>query len=124
VKRDWLLSKNAYKWSELYCDLSAAGTKGYNDSSKRSEAIDAALRNILSAQSMQIEKLLVKKRALAEMEQLVQSLSAQLAEKDSQLSAVYNSSAWRMIQPLRRLLERSRGTWLERLWFFVKSKIR
>ena len=124
VKRDWLLSKNAHKWSELYCDLSADGAEGYNDSSKPSEAMDAALRNILSVQAIQIEKLLVQKRGLAEMEQLVQSLSAQLAEKDSQLSAIYNSSAWRMIQPLRRMLERSHGTWLERLWFFVKSKIR
>ena len=123
VKRDWLLSKNAYKWSELYCDLFAEGAKGYNDSGKPSEAIEAALRNIFSVQSIQVEKLLVKKRTLAEMEQLVQSLSVQLAEKDSQLSAIYNSSAWRMIQPLRRMLERSRGTWLERVWLFVRSKI-
>jgi hypothetical protein len=75
-------------------------------------------------QSIQIEKLLVQKRGLAEMQQLVQSLSAQLAEKDSQLSAIYDSSAWRMIRPLRRMLELSRGTWLERLWLFVRSKIR
>ena len=51
-----------------------------------------------------------------------QDAAALLAEKDNQLSAIYNSTAWRLIQPLRRLLEISRGTWLERLWSFLRRK--
>jgi len=54
----------------------------------------------------------------------ITNLTALLAEKDAQLSAIYNSFSWKIIQPLRRMLELSRGTWLERLWFFVRSKIR
>lgn len=51
-----------------------------------------------------------------------QDVAALLVEKENQLSAIYNSTAWRLIQPLRRLLEISRGTWLERLWSFVRRK--
>jgi glycosyltransferase involved in cell wall biosynthesis len=129
VKRDWLLSKNADHWLSLYNELYVVGSKNYGDTNKSLAAIDSALCNILSIQSTQIEKLLNNKKSLMEMEQLVQSLSAQLTEKgyqlvdkDAQLSAIYHSFAWRMIQPLRRLLELSRGTWFERLWFLIRNK--
>lgn len=71
-----------------------------------------------------LDKILHLKGLLAEKDSRLAEKDNQLAEKDRHLSAIYDSFAWRLIQPLRRMLERSRGTWLERFWLFMKSRLR
>jgi hypothetical protein len=45
-----------------------------------------------------------------------------LVEKDRNLSEVYSSTSWRVTQPLRKVRDITRGTWLEQLWLSVRNK--
>lgn len=101
VKRDWLMSERAYRWSESYNNVRAGPLKSRVDSDDSSLTQDGILHKILSLQADQIGKLVEKERILAERERLP-------AEKDRLLQEIYNSSSWRITGPFRWFADKIR----------------
>jgi glycosyltransferase involved in cell wall biosynthesis len=107
VKQDWLLSRNAYKWSDHYHDVQSNLADGRRTLDELDYERDDRLHRILSMQSDQVERLLEKERIVAEQDQFFQSAIRShenaLTEKEQTLQSVLNSTSWKMTRPLRDL---------------------
>lgn len=101
VKRDWLLSERANRWSNSYNNVRAGPLKSQVDLDAPSITQNDILHKILSLQADQIGKLVEKERILVERERL-------LAEKEWLLHEIINSSSWRITDPFRRFADEIR----------------
>ena len=103
VKRNWLLSENAYRWSQLYNNVQSRTLKSQVPLDGVSLTRDDVLYKIFSLQSDQIGKLVKKERLLEEKEQLLETKERLLQEKDWMFHEIINSSSWKMTSPFRWL---------------------
>ena len=115
LRQDWLLSKNAQRWNEVYTRLSTGSPAQTVDPCARNQVVQAAaqvrqwqrsLETQIRDRDWEVRALNVKlKRKEREASEYIEGLGEYIDSLSEQLQAIWSSPAWRILHKVQRGVE-------------------